>query len=66
MLIFAQDYVEGPAAAVAAVRAPNRGDARCMARNRQPIVHGGTNPASLERWITPSLVTRNQQQNPVI
>jgi hypothetical protein len=51
---------------MAAVCAPNRGDARSMARNRQPIVYGGANPASLEGWVTPSLVTGNQQQNSVI
>jgi hypothetical protein len=36
-----------------------------VARNSQPIVNGGSNPASFERRLSPALMARNQQQNAV-
>ena len=50
---------------MAAMRAPHRGNPRCMPRHGQPVVNGGTNSAALQRWIAAPLVAGDQQQNPV-
>jgi len=48
---------------MAPVSTPDRGDSRRMARGREPVMHGGPNPAALQRRFALALMSRNQQQN---
>ena len=61
----AQDYVEAAAPAVTAVRGPDRGDPRRMARSRQPVVNRGPNSPALHRRLARARVAGDQQQDPL-
>ena len=60
----AQDDVEAAAAAVAAMRAPDRGDPRRVARRREPVVDRGADSPALDRRLARPRVAGDQQQRP--
>lgn len=48
-----------------AVRTANRGDIPGMARSGQPIVHGGANLAAQDWWFAGTMMSGNQQDDPL-
>ena len=59
----AKNDVEAAAPAVTAVRAAYRGDARRMARDREPVVNGGANPAAFDRRIAAPTMSGDEEDD---
>lgn len=57
--------IETAAAAVPAMRTANRSDLSGMARHRQPVMDGGSDPAALDWRLTLPFMARDQQHDAV-
>ena len=64
-LASAKDNIEASASSVASMSAPHRGDPGRVAGNRQPVVNCRPDSTPFERRLAPSLMTRDQEQDPV-
>lgn len=64
-LTAAKNDVEAAAAAVALVRAANRGDPRGMTGRSQPVVDRSAYPPALHRRLARPLMAGNQEDEPV-
>ena len=60
-----EHYIKTPAAPVTRVRAAHRGDPRSVSRDRQPVVNRGADLASLDRWLAGSMMSGDEQDEPV-
>jgi hypothetical protein len=47
------------------MRSPHGGDLRCVARRCQPVVDCSADPAAHDRRLAPSLMSGDQQYDPV-
>src|SRR5688572_13333140 len=61
----AEDDVEAPASAMAAMGAPDGGDPRRVARCREPVVDRGPDPPSLDGRLAWPLMAGDQQHDAV-
>src|SRR5437868_12336970 len=59
-----EDDVEAAAAAMATMRAAHRGDRGRMARDREPVMNRGADPAALDRRIAGAMMAGDQQDDP--
>ena len=60
-----EHYIKTPASPMARMRPANGGDARGMARHREPVMNGGADLASLDGWFSPPVVTCDEQDKAV-
>ena len=61
----AEDDVQAAAAAVAAMRGPDRGDFRGMTRDGQPVMDRSPDSTPLDRWIAGPRMAGDQQHDPL-
>jgi hypothetical protein len=61
----AKNDVEASTAAMAPVRAPNRGDIRRMTRSREPVMDRRPNPPAFDRRIAWPVMPGDEQQQAV-